>query len=436
MQTKVGWGTWTATPNVTYYNVGFRPKAIYFLANHDTGNTEDITTFELSFGMTDCTDQVVFLQRLEQDFTLPNAVKYARSYHKNNYVMGLLDANRNEEALASLLSIDDTGFTISFSQVTGTPHRFAYFVIGGDNVETKLSSFLTTTGGIQQSVNMGFMPNYILHINDSLEDIHAPSEEKNLSFMASSGLKYSTYPQPGFPNGQLWGFIANQYTPTYPTATSLYASWVYSYRGSGGQIEQVKNKLPNGLVYQDIGGPAGFRIYYLAIKVNGMVTDPTSYDNPFLWWSNVAGTQAQAYTFHDQGKGGIFIGNNAHTNSTESDYSISIGFFDNDMNQAVFYAYGGHYIPSFPYYARHGQDDTHFAITYRRNPISPYLPQKMRTAKVTGWYNAWNGPDYWHGVQINTDYLIGGLTGNYGYIWQIFSEPATGQMVGQGSMVV
>lgn len=138
--------------------VGFTPKAVLFWSHNAEGHglVEGISSM---LAMTDGSMSVAIMSLSGDNLGTSNV---HRSYAEG-YVYQTVDNSGTLTARASLLSLDDDGFTLSWDTNDGVSALVHYLAIGGDDISASVGVFdAQTSSGNQAVTGVGFRPTAVL----------------------------------------------------------------------------------------------------------------------------------------------------------------------------------------------------------------------------------------------------------------------------------
>lgn len=403
MKTKVGFDTWATSVTTKYINVGFRPKVIFFMTNHDVAYNTGTADVDLSFGMTDTTDSVAFYM-MQLDGTSPRLSITAKRWHHDGAVM-TLGSTGGETAYATLLSVDDNGFTLDFPMVTGTAYKFAYMVWGGDEFQNvKLGSFPIDTYNAIVTETIGFLPSSFIALSDMLPG--TPDNRLCFSIQADpcSGTWMSNFisnwTYSGGDNQVSDGGFDEQLVPPSPP---------FFYRGTKMQIynpsstgfSHQRQKPTNAQVDPVATNPL---IYYLALQIQG--DNGGAFGKHPIAFSYTNGVRNNLINCGSP-KAGLFYaptaGRQDNSGSATFPGGISIGFVDENNNQACYSIFSNYdQWTTNTWLAQHANVDDHFVWIF--NQAASGAIQKARTVIFDNWT-----PKHF---EFNQDYVVTGYSLN------------------------
>jgi hypothetical protein len=145
-----------ATGNVAYTNVGFLPKGLIMWGTlRATAGASDNTNGSFSYGMSDGTTTGVMVWE-QQENGSPGAFSAGKNVSN---IYELRNVSGTTIAAASLVSLDNDGFTLNWGTAAGSSWDITVLAIGGVDVSgVKVGSTLMTSTGSHAVTGVGFLP--------------------------------------------------------------------------------------------------------------------------------------------------------------------------------------------------------------------------------------------------------------------------------------
>lgn len=249
----------TTTGNLATTNPGLQPKALIAWNGLQTSNGAVADTqFSFGFGDTTATRRNAGYNS-DDNLATSDADRWFRNGDIiRNYIAG----STTSTLAASLTSLDPTGFTLNWGDVTVTSALYNYMAIGGqDIVATKVGDFTTATSGATQAITgVGFQPDIVFLIGNLQASSNVSNNNNNYSIGVMT------------PTGQ-WavGQRTLSAAATMNTARTFVTNRAFSLLSSATNTEfhgmSFASMDSDGFTLNiDTQGALGFFVGYLAIK--------------------------------------------------------------------------------------------------------------------------------------------------------------------------
>jgi len=210
--------------------VGFKPKAIIFYGQaHNFSGSSDKASASIGFA-TDGIKGMCASTIIDDGTTTHNSYSILDT---NNVFRFLSNKGTGDTAVAELKSMDDDGFTLTWTTNQSSTWDMKAICIGGDGIDTAYVDYLTAkaSGGVQTYGDPGFTPDVIFFASSAEVTSPTTTDSGGISFGFASLLSQSA--MTNFTEGG--GIGTSDAWHYYDTS----AAYVQGYLSSGHQIRSA-----------------------------------------------------------------------------------------------------------------------------------------------------------------------------------------------------